>query len=53
MRKKKYVTKYSKYGINKKEVRAIYERLRIKAYCILKNRHKQEYKKIMKELYGK
>jgi hypothetical protein len=52
-KRKKYVTKYSRYGVNRKQVKAIYSKLRITGYCILKNKHKQEYKEIMKLLLKK
>jgi hypothetical protein len=51
--RKGYVTKYSKYGIDKKEVRAIYERLRMRGYILLKKKHQTEYRRIMKNLMKK
>ena len=47
------IGKWIKIGISKEDRRKIYERLRIKSYNMLKNRHKREYSKILNSLIKK
>ena len=51
--KKPFITKWRKVGVTIKQRRSIYEKLRIKAYIILKKRYKQEYSNILKYLIYK
>lgn len=53
MRKEKYNSKWVGIGIDRLKQRSIYESLRPRANTILKNRHKEEYKKILKGLLAK
>ena len=51
--KKLYLSKWRKVGVTIKQRRSIYEKLRMKAYIILKKRYKQEYSTILKYLIEK
>ena len=48
--RKKYSTKWSRAGVDKMQRRMIYERLRVRAFLILKSKHQKEYKKIISNL---
>ena len=50
---KKYESKWSLLGISNSKLRKIYSNSRVKANTILKNKHKKEYSKILKELMDK
>ena len=47
---KKYKSKWSLIGVNRKQLKKIYEHNRIKAYTILKERYKKEYSIILNNL---
>jgi hypothetical protein len=47
---KKYKSKWSLIGIDKNKLKKIYNKNRIKAYSILKEKYKTEYSKIMKTI---
>lgn len=53
MIRKKYNSKWKRIGISEPTLRAIYSNARIKSATILKNRHKREYKVIIKYIMKK
>jgi hypothetical protein len=50
---KKYKSKWGLIGITKKQLKSIYQKNRIKAYCVLKERYKKEYSFILTNLMFK
>lgn len=50
MKKKTNISKWNKIGLCNRDLRAIYQTLRMKAKTILKQKHEKEYKCILKRL---